>query len=86
MTRDVHSLIGPMSEGLDLGLGFLGGSWRKGNCGALGWKGCSSLGEQGFDILGFPIVGPWDDTLSMNMSGEQGESDPISVISVIKID
>ncbi len=46
-----------MFEGLDLGLGFLGGSWRKGNCGALGWKGFSSLGEQGFDILGFSIVG-----------------------------
>jgi hypothetical protein len=63
MTRsNVHSQIGPMFEGLDLGVGFLGGSWQKGNCGALGWKEFSSLREQGFDVLGFSIVGPWDDT------------------------
>ncbi len=43
-----------MFEGLGLGFGFLGGSWRQGNCCALGWEGFLSSKEQDFDV--------WDDT------------------------
>ncbi len=53
----VHCLIGPMFEGLELGFGFLSGSWRWGNCCALSWERFSSSKEQDFDVMGFMLLG-----------------------------
>ncbi len=63
----VHCLIGPMFEGLGLGFGFWGGSWRWGNCCALGWEKISWSKEQDFDVLssmlldhGMILVNGWE--------------------------
>jgi hypothetical protein len=42
-----------MFESLGLGFGFLGRSWKQGNCCALGWEGSK---EQDFDILGSMLL------------------------------
>jgi len=45
-----------MFEGLGLGFGFLGGSWRWGNCWALGWERILSSKEQDFDVMGSMLL------------------------------
>jgi hypothetical protein len=78
-------LIGPVFKGFGLEFGILGGSWKKGNCCALDWEIIFIIKGTRFWHFGFYVANHgW--YLSIDKSGEQREFDPISLVSVIKVD